>query len=124
MNCALSPRCDVVFAEPQQPMQGHASALTLPQRLQLEFDRVDWVALLHAGVEKIHGLGELSDYEKECLKAMMPDLISQIEKGVAYVKVGAPVWWLGDRLGGSGEPTMTADCICALIFNERSRALN
>ena len=40
----------------------------------------------HAGVEKIHGLGDLSEYEKTALKAMLPELISQIEKGVEFVK--------------------------------------
>ena len=43
--------------------------------------------LMHiAGVEKIHGLGDLSEYEKAALKAMLPELISQIEKGVDFVK--------------------------------------
>ncbi|KAG1667423.1 hypothetical protein FOA52_004840 [Chlamydomonas sp. UWO 241] len=38
------------------------------------------------GVEKIHGLGDLSDYEKAGLKAMMPELIAQIEKGIEFAK--------------------------------------
>jgi malate dehydrogenase len=39
-----------------------------------------------AGVEKVHDLGPLSDYEKEALKAMMPELHSSIQKGVEFVK--------------------------------------
>ena len=46
-------------------------------------------ALLNPGVEKIHGLGDLSEYEKAALKAMMPELISQIEKGVEFAKGSA-----------------------------------
>eukprot|EP00955_Chlamydomonas_euryale_P073890 361875-Chlamydomonas_euryale.AAC.12 len=38
------------------------------------------------GVEKINEIGALSDYEKEALKAMMPELIAQIEKGIEFVK--------------------------------------
>ena len=38
------------------------------------------------GVEKIHGIGELSEYEKAALKSMMPELIAQIQKGVDFVK--------------------------------------
>ncbi|GAX81385.1 hypothetical protein CEUSTIGMA_g8816.t1 [Chlamydomonas eustigma] len=44
------------------------------------------VKLSTEGVEKIHGLGDLSDYEKAGLKAMMPELISQIEKGIEFAK--------------------------------------
>lgn len=44
------------------------------------------VKLSTEGVEKVNGLGDLSDYEKAGLKAMLPDLISQIEKGVSFVK--------------------------------------
>lgn len=39
-----------------------------------------------AGVEQIYGLGELNDYEKAGLKAMMPELRASIEKGVAFAK--------------------------------------
>jgi malate dehydrogenase len=39
-----------------------------------------------AGVEKVYGLGELNDYEQEGLKAMMPELIASIEKGMKFVK--------------------------------------
>lgn len=38
------------------------------------------------GVEKVHELGPLSDYEKEALKAMMPELHSSIQKGVEFAK--------------------------------------
>lgn len=38
------------------------------------------------GVEQVYGLGELNDYEKAGLKAMMPELRASIEKGVAFVK--------------------------------------
>ena len=40
-------------------------------------------------MEKIHGLGDLSEYEKAALKSMMPELISQIEKGVEFAKGSA-----------------------------------
>ncbi len=39
-----------------------------------------------AGVEKVHGLGELNDYEKAGLKAMLPELIDQIQKGIDFAK--------------------------------------
>ena len=41
-----------------------------------------------AGVDKVHDLGVMSDYEKECLKAMMPELLSSIEKVGACVVPG------------------------------------
>jgi malate dehydrogenase len=44
------------------------------------------VRLSTEGVDKIMDLGVLSDYEKEKLNAMMPDLISQIEKGIEFGK--------------------------------------
>lgn len=42
--------------------------------------------VLTAGVEKVFDLGTLSDYEKEGLKAMFPELHSSIQKGVDFVK--------------------------------------
>ena len=42
-----------------------------------------------AGVEQIYGLGELSDYEKAGLKAMMPELRASIEKGIQFAKDNA-----------------------------------
>mmetsp|Transcript_14046 Transcript_14046/g.30413 ORF Transcript_14046/g.30413 Transcript_14046/m.30413 type:complete len:341 (+) Transcript_14046:106-1128(+) len=44
------------------------------------------VKLSTEGVEKVHGLGDLSDYEKAGLKAMMPELIAQIQKGIDFAK--------------------------------------
>lgn len=38
------------------------------------------------GVAAIDGLGEMNSYEKDCLKAMMPELHASIEKGVNFVK--------------------------------------
>jgi len=38
------------------------------------------------GVETIHPVGSLSDYEKEIMAAMKPELIASIEKGVKFVK--------------------------------------
>ena len=32
------------------------------------------------------GLGNMTDYEKAALKAMMPELISQIQKGIEFAK--------------------------------------
>lgn len=37
------------------------------------------------GVEEVLGLGPLSDYEKQGLEALKPELKSSIEKGVAFV---------------------------------------
>lgn len=43
--------------------------------------------LSHAsGVETIHGLGSLSDYEKEIYSSMKPELLASIEKGIKFVK--------------------------------------
>lgn len=36
------------------------------------------------GVEEIHGLGSLSDYEKEGLEKLKAELKSSIDKGVAF----------------------------------------
>ena len=41
------------------------------------------------GVEQIYGLGELNDYEKAGLKAMMPELRASIEKGIQFAKEGS-----------------------------------
>ncbi|KAL0406752.1 UNVERIFIED_CONTAM: Malate dehydrogenase, mitochondrial [Sesamum latifolium] len=38
------------------------------------------------GVEEVLGLGPLSDYEKQGLEALKPELKSSIEKGVAFVR--------------------------------------
>eukprot|EP00850_Spirogloea_muscicola_P020124 SM000207S06199 [mRNA] locus=s207:100552:102275:- [translate_table: standard] len=43
------------------------------------------VSLGSSGVEEVHGLGELSDYEKEALKKVLPELKDSIEKGVKFV---------------------------------------
>ena len=44
------------------------------------------VTLGKEGVEKIHGLGELSAYEQKSLDAMMPELKDSINKGVEFAK--------------------------------------
>ena len=44
------------------------------------------VTLGKAGVEKVHGLGEMTDYEKAGLEAMKAELIDSIEKGFKFVK--------------------------------------
>jgi malate dehydrogenase len=44
------------------------------------------VTLGKNGVEKIHDLGKLDEFEQQKLKEMLPDLQSQIEKGVEFVK--------------------------------------
>jgi malate dehydrogenase len=38
------------------------------------------------GVENIHGLGSMSDYEKEVYSSMSPELLASIEKGIKFVK--------------------------------------
>lgn len=38
------------------------------------------------GVEQIYGLGDMNDYERNALKAMMPELRASIEKGVKFVQ--------------------------------------
>merc|ERR1719412_3028225 len=43
------------------------------------------VTLGTEGVETIHGLGELTDYEKKLVADMMPDLLAQAEKGIQWV---------------------------------------
>ena len=44
------------------------------------------VKLGRNGVEEIYGLGEMNDYEKENLRAMMQELRASIEKGVKFVQ--------------------------------------
>jgi malate dehydrogenase len=41
-----------------------------------------------AGAEKVFDLGDLSDYEKEGLKALIPELKASIEKGIEFGKSG------------------------------------
>ncbi|MBD4021936.1 malate dehydrogenase, partial [Xanthomonas citri pv. citri] len=36
------------------------------------------------GVEEVLGLGSLSDFEKQGLEALMPELKSSIEKGIKF----------------------------------------
>lgn len=36
------------------------------------------------GVEEVMGLGSLSDYEKQGLEALLPELKSSIEKGIKF----------------------------------------
>lgn len=36
------------------------------------------------GVEEVLGLGPLSDYEKETLESLKPELLSSIEKGIKF----------------------------------------
>jgi len=43
------------------------------------------VTLGTEGVETIHDLGELTDYEKKLVADMMPDLLAQAEKGIEWV---------------------------------------
>jgi len=38
------------------------------------------------GIKEIHGLGPLSDYEKEGLAKMLPELQASIKKGIEFVK--------------------------------------
>jgi malate dehydrogenase len=38
------------------------------------------------GVETIHPVGSMSDYEKEIMTAMKPELLASIEKGIKFVK--------------------------------------
>lgn len=44
------------------------------------------VLALCAGVETIHPVGSMSDYEKEIMTSMKPELIASIEKGVKFVQ--------------------------------------
>lgn len=39
-----------------------------------------------AGVETIHPIGSMSDYEKEAFAAMKPELAASIEKGFKFVR--------------------------------------
>lgn len=46
-----------------------------------------WMCVLSpAGVETIHPVGSMSDYEKEIMTSMKPELLSSIQKGVEFVK--------------------------------------
>ena len=36
------------------------------------------------GVEEVLGLGPLSDFEKETLESLKPELLSSIEKGIKF----------------------------------------
>jgi malate dehydrogenase len=38
------------------------------------------------GVETVHGIGDINDYEKKLIADMLPDLIAQGEKGTAWAK--------------------------------------
>jgi malate dehydrogenase len=38
------------------------------------------------GVETVHGVGNINDYEKKLIADMMPDLIAQGEKGIKWAK--------------------------------------
>ena len=42
----------------------------------------------NAGAEKVFDLGDLSDYEKEGLKTLIPELKASIEKGFEFGKSG------------------------------------
>ena len=44
------------------------------------------VRLGKTGVEEVLGLGPLSDYEKEGLENLKPELKSSIEKGIKFAK--------------------------------------
>jgi len=44
------------------------------------------VTLGKNGVETIHGLGDVNDYEKKLIADMMPDLIAQADKGFKWAK--------------------------------------
>lgn len=37
-----------------------------------------------AGIEKIYGLGDISEYEAAGLKTLIPELRSSIDKGIEY----------------------------------------
>eukprot|EP00877_Chromochloris_zofingiensis_P012378 jgi/Chrzof1/7394/Cz02g21340.t1_MDH2[v5.2] len=41
------------------------------------------------GVETVHPIGSLSDYEKEALEALKPELAASIEKGIKFVRDNA-----------------------------------
>jgi malate/lactate dehydrogenase len=61
-----------------------------PERQGQQLDQTYAIAcpcvLSLTGVEKVYDLGTLSDYEKNALKAMFPELHSSIEKGINFVK--------------------------------------
>lgn len=40
------------------------------------------------GVETVHGVGNINDYEKKLIADMLPDLIAQAEKGMKWAKEG------------------------------------
>lgn len=56
------------------------------QTLSMSACRLLRVHVWCAGVETIHPVGSMSDYEKEVMNSMMPELIASIEKGVKFVQ--------------------------------------
>jgi len=42
------------------------------------------------GIAKIHGLGEIDDFEKQKLKELLPELEASISKGIEFVKKNPP----------------------------------
>jgi hypothetical protein len=38
------------------------------------------------GVEMVHPVGSISDYEADIMNAMKPELLASIEKGIKFVK--------------------------------------
>ena len=44
------------------------------------------VTLSKGGLKTVHGYGTLSDFEEAGLKAMVPDLVAQAQKGIDFVK--------------------------------------
>lgn len=63
----------------------HTSAMVVVACAELSCVQPGCV-LSPAGVETIHPVGSMSDYEKEIMTSMKPELLSSIEKGVNFVK--------------------------------------
>ncbi|KAL7211382.1 hypothetical protein ACSBR2_014287 [Camellia fascicularis] len=53
-------------------------------RLLLSEHKMEELKLGKNGVEKVLGLGPLSDYEKQGLESLMPELKTSIEKGIKF----------------------------------------
>ena len=72
-----------------EKVKGHA---TLKDVLDSKVDIIDKIDNnlsdygANDGVDTIHGLGEITAYEEQLVADMLPDLIAQAEKGVAFGK--------------------------------------
>lgn len=61
------------------------------------------------GVEEVLGLGPMTDFEKQGLEALKPELKSSIEKGIAFVHGN----W---EVAGQTYQILTQFCWCCILY--------